>query len=195
VAPGKAAFNPSTHGAVFSPLKQTVMRMGLFSPDVRDDPVDAGSGPLPSWRAPCPTPKAGELFGPGQPLDATKYFIILPDAVGTGGSSKPSDGLRMKFPAYNYDDMVSAQYRLVTEHLGVKHLRLATVLAINSQDDERNPVELGILDREIKRMKNGHVYLVPTSEQTLGHGTTANARFWKQELGKVLKTAPVVGPM
>ena len=67
---------------------------------------------------------AGELFGPGQPLDATKYFIILPDAIGAGKSSKPSDGLRAKFPRYNYDDMVDAQYRLVTEGLGIRHLRL-----------------------------------------------------------------------
>src|SRR5262249_14765224 len=67
---------------------------------------------------------AGELFGPGQPLDASKYFIILPDAIGAGKSSKPSDGLRAKFPRYNYDDMVAAQYRLVTEGLGVRHLRL-----------------------------------------------------------------------
>ena len=67
---------------------------------------------------------AGELFGPGQPLDASKYFIILPDAIGTGKSSKPSDGLRAKFPRYNYDDMVAAQYRLVTEGLGIRHLRL-----------------------------------------------------------------------
>ena len=57
---------------------------------------------------------AGTLFGPGQPLDARKYFIILPDAIGTGRSSKPSDGLRAAFPAYNYDDMVQAQYRLLT---------------------------------------------------------------------------------
>src|SRR6478672_8408405 len=49
---------------------------------------------------------AGELFGPGQPLDASKYYIILPDALGAGKSSKPSDGMRMKFPKYNYDDMV-----------------------------------------------------------------------------------------
>src|SRR5690349_7557617 len=67
---------------------------------------------------------ANELFGPGQPLDATKYFVILPDAVGHGKSSKPSDGLRAKFPRYNYDDMVLAQYRLVTEGLGVKRARL-----------------------------------------------------------------------
>ena len=67
---------------------------------------------------------AGELFGAGQPLDATKYFIILPDAIGAGKSTKPSDGLRAKFPLYNYDDMVSAQHRLITEGLGIKHLRL-----------------------------------------------------------------------
>src|ERR1700675_677795 len=67
---------------------------------------------------------AGELFGLGQPLDASKYFIILPDALGAGKSSKPSDGLRTKFPRYNYDDMVAAQYRLVTEGLGIRHLRL-----------------------------------------------------------------------
>ena len=54
---------------------------------------------------------AGELFGPGQPLDASRYYIILPDALGTGLSTRPSDGLRAKFPRYNYDDMVLAQYR------------------------------------------------------------------------------------
>jgi homoserine O-acetyltransferase len=67
---------------------------------------------------------ANELFGPGQPLDAAKYFIILPDAIGHGKSSKPSDGLRAKFPRYNYDDMVAAQYKLVTEHLRIRHARL-----------------------------------------------------------------------
>ncbi len=66
----------------------------------------------------------GELFGPGQALDASRYFVILPDAIGTGGSSKPSDGLRTRFPEYDYADMVEAQYRLVTEGLGLKHLRL-----------------------------------------------------------------------
>jgi homoserine O-acetyltransferase len=267
----------------------------------------------------------GELFGPGQPLDASRYYIILPDAIGTGKSTKPSDGLRAKFPRYNYDDMVTAQYRLVTEHLGVKHLRLvlgnsmggmqtwiwaqkypgfmdvavpmaslptemsgrnwlmrrliidsirndpewmdgnytkqprsvqfasvfyaigtnggnwglykqaptrdkadqllsqrlnakfagdandylyqwdssrdynpapgleriqAMLLAINSADDERNPPELGLLDREIKRVKNGRVLLIPGSDQTVGHGTTGQAKFWKQQLGELLQTAP-----
>jgi homoserine O-acetyltransferase/O-succinyltransferase len=67
---------------------------------------------------------AGELFGPGGVLDAAKYFIILPDAIGAGKSSKPSDGLRAAFPRYNYDDMVEAQYRLVSDGLGIRHLRL-----------------------------------------------------------------------
>jgi homoserine O-acetyltransferase len=67
---------------------------------------------------------AGELFGPGQPLDAEKYFIILPDAIGHGNSTKPSDGLKTKFPQYNYADMVDAQYRLVAEGLGIKHARM-----------------------------------------------------------------------
>jgi homoserine O-acetyltransferase/O-succinyltransferase len=259
----------------------------------------------------------GELFGPGQPLDASKYFIILPDAIGTGKTTKPSDGLRAKFPRYNYNDMVEAQYRLVTEGLGIKRLRLvignsmggmqtwmwgvkypsfmdaivpmasqptemssrnwmlrrlivdsiskdpdwkdgnytaqpasarfasvfynfatnggtlayqkaaptreladklldsrlnatfpldandilyqwdssrdynpspmldkieAAVLAINSADDERNPPETGLLDREIKRVKNGRVLLIPGSENTAGHGTTAQAKFWAAEL-------------
>jgi len=67
---------------------------------------------------------AGELFGPGQLLDSSRYYVILPDGLGHGGSSKPSNGLRAKFPKYGYDDMVTAQYRLLTEHLKVNHLRL-----------------------------------------------------------------------
>jgi homoserine O-acetyltransferase len=268
---------------------------------------------------------AGELFGPGQPLDASRYFIILPDAIGAGKSSKPSDGLRMKFPRYNYDDMVAAQYRLVTEGLGVRRLRLvlgnsmggmhtwiwgvshpaftdalvpmasqptemsgrnwmmrrmlidairndpgwnngdytaqpralqianvfygiatnggsqaynklaptreqadklldarlaapfsadandflyqwdasrdynpapglerieAALLAINSADDERNPPELGIMERELKRIKNGRLYLIPGNEDTRGHGTTGMARFWKSQLQELLQAVP-----
>ncbi len=67
---------------------------------------------------------AGELFGPGQPLDAARYYIILPDNVGHGRSSKPSDGSRMGFPQYDYDDMVAAQHALLVQGLGVQHLRL-----------------------------------------------------------------------
>jgi homoserine O-acetyltransferase len=264
---------------------------------------------------------AGQLFGQGQPLDASRYFIILPDAIGSGKSSKPSDGLRSRFPQYNYDDMVRAQYRLLTEHLGVRHLRLvlgssgggmqtwiwgemfpdfmdalvplasmpvevagrnwmtrrmlidlirsdpewnggnytkqprslqlaqvyfsiatsggsmalyktaptrekadqylsqrfaqmstadandvlfqyeasrdynpapklesikARLLAINSADDERNPPELGIMEREIKRLKNGQYVLIPVSEQTRGHGTTGRASLWRHHLVELL---------
>ena len=67
---------------------------------------------------------ADVLFGKGQLLDAKKYFIIIPDNIGHGASSKPSDGLHAKFPHYDYNDMVTAQYRLLTEKLGANHLRL-----------------------------------------------------------------------
>ncbi len=67
---------------------------------------------------------AGELFGPGQLLDASHHYVILPDGIGRGGSSKPSDGLRTRFPRYGYQDVVVAQHLLVTEGLGVNHLRL-----------------------------------------------------------------------
>lgn len=67
---------------------------------------------------------AGVLYGPGALLDTTRYWVILPDGIGHGRSSKPSDGLHARFPHYDYDDMVEAQYHLVTETLGVDHLRL-----------------------------------------------------------------------
>jgi len=271
------------------------------------------------------TPDYAGEFGPGQPLDATKYFIVLPDAIGHGQSAKPSDGLRMKFPQYDYADMVLAQYRLLTEGLGVRHLRLvtgnsmggmetwlwgerfpdfmdalvpmasqptpmaarnwmlrrlmietirndpewhngdyttephslrfaatffgiatsggtlayqrlaptheladrmaearlaapfkadandflyqwgsssdydpsenlekigATVLAINSADDERNPPETGETERAMKRIKNARLYLIPASEETRGHGTTGMAKFYAKQLRELLETAP-----
>jgi homoserine O-acetyltransferase/O-succinyltransferase len=67
---------------------------------------------------------AGELFGPGQPLDLARWYVVIPDGLGRGGSSKPSDGLRGAFPHYGYGDVVEAQHRLVTEGLGITHLRL-----------------------------------------------------------------------
>ncbi len=67
---------------------------------------------------------AGELFGPGQPLDAAKYFIVLPDDIGHGNSSKPSDGMHAKFPRYGYRDMVEAEYQLLSDGLGLNHARL-----------------------------------------------------------------------
>ena len=66
----------------------------------------------------------------------------------------------------------------------------AALLAINSADDERNPLEVGVLEREIKRVKNGRALLIPGSDQTAGHGTTAQAKFWKKELAELLETAP-----
>ena len=268
---------------------------------------------------------AGELFGPWQPLDASRYYVILPDAIGAGKSTKPSDGLRAAFPRYNYNDMVDAQYRLVTEHLGIKHLRVivgnsmggmqawiwgtrypdfmdalvpmasqpsemssrnwmmrrlivdsirtdpewnngnytkqprsaqfasvfygiatnggdqalykaaptreqadrmvdqrltatfagdandhlyqwdssrdynpspgleriqASVLVVNAADDERNPPATGIMERELKRVKKSRYFLIPASDQTAGHGTTGQARFWKQPLAELLRDAP-----
>jgi len=272
---------------------------------------------------------AGELFGAGQALDASRYYLIIPDTIGHGKSSKPSDGLRTKFPRYNYDDMVDAHYRLLTEHLNLKHVRAvignsmggmetwifavkypdymdiavpmacfptemssrnwmlrrlitdsirndpdwkdgnytqqprsarfasvffglatsggdialynaaptrekadqlldqrlaapftadandvlyqwdssrdynpspglekikATVLAINAADDERNPPELGILEREIKRVKNGRLLMIPQSASTAGHGTTGMAKFYQRELAELLQSAPRLAP-
>jgi homoserine O-acetyltransferase/O-succinyltransferase len=79
------------------------------------------SGTSRNWFIPT---LADELFGEGQPLDAEKYFVIVPDGIGRGGSSKPSDGLRMSFPHYRYRDIVEAEHRLLTEGLKVTHLRL-----------------------------------------------------------------------
>ncbi len=73
-----------------------------------------------------------QLFGSGQPLDRAKYYLIIPDALGCGGSSKPSDGLRAKFPRYGYNDMVEAQKLLVTEGLGINHLRLILGLSMGA---------------------------------------------------------------
>jgi homoserine O-acetyltransferase len=70
----------------------------------------------------------------------------------------------------------------------------ATVFAINAADDERNPVEFGILEREIKRVKNGRAMIIPASENTAGHGTTGNAKFYQKELGALMQTAPRLAP-
>src|SRR5437773_969730 len=174
---------------------------------------------------------AGELFGKDQPLDATKFFIVLPDGIGHGKSSKPSDGMHARFPHYGYLDMVEAQYRLLTEGLGVNHARLvmgtsmggmhtwlwgeshpdfmdalmplatlptqisgrnlekirAPLLAINSADDLINPPELGILEREIKRVPKGRAVLIPLSDKTRGHGSHTAAALWKDQLMSLLK--------
>ena len=265
---------------------------------------------------------AGELFGKDQPLDATKFFIVLPDGIGHRKSSKPSDGMRAKFPRYGYIDMVEADYRLLAEGLGVDHARLvmgtsmggmhtwlwgelhpdfmdalmplaslpiqisgrnrawrrmvidairndpawsdgdyktqppslrtaaemlwfmsgnpvlrqkdaptlaktdevldkfveqivktddandvlyaleashdydpapnlekiqAPLLAINFADDLINPPELGILEREIKRVPHGRAIVIPFSDQTRGHGSHTLAALWKDQLADLLK--------
>ena len=264
---------------------------------------------------------AGELFGAGQPLDATKFFIVFPDGIGHGKSSKPSDGMHAKFPRYGYLDMIEADYRLLTDALGVNHARLVMgtsmggmhtwlwgelhpdfmdalmplaslptqisgrnrawrrividairndpawnggeyksqppslhtaaqmlwfmssnpvlrqkdaptlaktdevldkfveqivkaddandvlyaieashdydpspnlekirvpLLAINSADDLINPPELGILEREIKRVPHGRAIVIPMSDKTRGHGSHTVAALWKDELVKLL---------
>jgi len=265
---------------------------------------------------------AGELFGAGQPLDAAKFFIVLPDGIGHGKSSKPSDGMHAKFPRYGYVDMVEAQFRLLTEGLGVNHARLvmgtsmggmhtwlwgeahpdfmdallplaslptqisgrnrawrrmvidairndpewrggdysaqppslrtaiqmlwlmssnpivrqkeaptlaradealdkfvaeyaktgdandmlyaleasrdydpapalekisAPLVAVNWADDIINPPELGILEREIKRVPKGRAVVLPMSDKTRGHGSHTIAALWKAELEALLK--------
>jgi homoserine O-acetyltransferase/O-succinyltransferase len=263
------------------------------------------------------------LFGKGQPLDVTKYYVILPDDIGHGGSSKPSDGLRTKFPHYGYADMVAAEHALVVDGLKVEHLRLvmgtsmgcmhswmwaenwsqmmdavmplaclpvaiagrnrewrkmlidsiqldpayangdytaqpkvglqtashlflltgsspiadqkrlptaadadnavtdfeqkfptmfdandlvyavaashdydpsskleaitAPVMFVNSADDFINPPELGIAEREIRRVARGKFVLIPASEQTHGHGTHTWAALWQQYLIELLE--------
>jgi len=265
---------------------------------------------------------AGVLFGPGQLLDASKYFIILPDNIGHGQSSRPSDSLHMRFPHYEYDDMIELQYRLLTQGLGVNHLRLvmgtsmggmhtwlwgeqhpdfmdalcplasqpieiagrnrmmrkmimddirtdpewnngeyktqphglasaeemliimgsaplrmqkeeptrekadayleervsqgmkstdannmlyyfdasrnynpepqlekiiAPLTAINSADDQINPPELKIIDKDIVRVKNGKYVLLPITDETRGHGTHTWPAIWQQHLAELLQ--------
>jgi homoserine O-acetyltransferase len=107
-------------GEVFPELRLTYRTVGEPS----GEPVVVLHGTAGSAASMLTPAFAGQLFGPGQPLDAQKYFIILPDALGAGGSAKPSDGMRATFPRYNYDDMVLAQYRLLTEGLGLRRVRL-----------------------------------------------------------------------
>lgn len=264
----------------------------------------------------------GELFGPGQPLDAARFYVVLPDGIGHGRSSKPSDGLRAHFPRYGYLDMIEAQRRLLVEGLGVTHLRLvmgtsmggmhtwlwgerypdmmdallplaslptqisgrnrvwrrtiidgirndpawrggeyeaqppslrtaaevlwlmssnpvlrqleaptrekadavidafvskyletgdandvlyaleasadydpgpglekirAPLLAINTADDLINPPEIGILEREVKRVPRGRAMVLPLTDRTRGHGSHTTAALWKDQLTALLE--------
>lgn len=288
-------------------------------------PVLALHGTLQSGAALLGPQFGGELFGPGQPLDARRHFIIVPDAIGTGRSSKPSDGLRTRFPRYGYGDMVRAQHLLVTERLGLARLRLvignsmggmhtwmwaqqhpdmvdiavpmaslptpmagrnwmlrrmlcesirqdpawqggdyarqppslrlaatffalatnggdlalqhqaptraladalvdarlaapptadandtlyqweasggydasqnlesirAAVFAILSDDDERYPPTLGLLEAAMARVPRGRILRIPASTATAGHATTGQARWWKQALTQLLEETP-----
>ncbi len=85
------------------------------------------TGSAKDWQSP---ELGGELFGPGQPLDANEYYIVMPDAIGFGGSSKPSDGLRAAFPHYSFRDIIRAEHQLLTDHLGVAHLRMILGLSM-----------------------------------------------------------------
>jgi len=107
-------------GEVMPEMKVSYTTVG----DPSGEPVLMLHGTTGSARSMLSDGFAGALYGPGQALDATQYFIIIPDVIGTGGSTKPSDGLRAAFPEYNFDDMVAAQYDLVKNHLGIDHLRL-----------------------------------------------------------------------
>ncbi|MDB5552545.1 MAG: homoserine 0-acetyltransferase protein [Rhizobium sp.] len=114
-------------GEVLPELKVHYITLGTAKRNAAGDVVNAvlllhgTSGTSKNWLQPT---LANELFAPGAPLDPNQYFIVIPDGIGRGGSSKPSDGLRMKFPHYRYVDMVAATHRLLTEHLGLKHLRV-----------------------------------------------------------------------
>ena len=85
------------------------------------------TGTAKTWLEPA---LADELFGPGQPLDAARHFLIIPDIIGFGRSSKPSDGLRARFPHYRLHDVAVAQHRLVTEGLNIPHLKLVMGLSL-----------------------------------------------------------------
>ncbi len=114
-------------GETLSELKLHYTTLGTPKRDAAGEIVNAAlllhgtSGTGRNWLIPS---FADEMFGPGQPLDLAQWYVVLPDGVGRGGSSKPSDGLRTKFPHYRYHDMVQSEYRLLTEHLGIHHVRL-----------------------------------------------------------------------
>ena len=114
-------------GQILPGLKIRYTTIGTLRRDAKGKAVNAvlllhsTSGVGSNW---LKTETADPLFGPGKPLDASRYYIVIPDGIGRGGSSKPSDGLKGAFPHYRYRDMVAANYRLLTETLGVDHLRL-----------------------------------------------------------------------
>jgi len=114
-------------GEVLPELRQHYLTLGTPSRDARGRVTNAVlllHGTTRTGRRFLEPSFSRELYGPGQPLDAARYYLIIPDGVGRGGSSKPSDGLHARFPRYGYHDLVTAQHLLVTQGLGVDHLRL-----------------------------------------------------------------------
>jgi homoserine O-acetyltransferase len=121
---------------------------------------------------------AKELFGAGQLLDATKYFLILPDNIGHGKSSKPSDGLRMRFPKYGYQDMVKLQYQLITEHLKIDHLRLVMGTSMGG-------MHTWMWATRYPQMADGWVPLASVPTAIVGRN-----RMWRTALADTIKDDP-----
>lgn len=119
-----------------------------------------------------------ELFAPGQPLDANRYFIVIPDAIGHGGSSKPSDGLRMKFPQYGYNDVVQAQYLLVTQGLHVDHLRVVLGTSMGG-------MQTWVWGERYPRMMDG---LMPIASQPVA--VAGRNGFWRQMIVDAIRRDP-----
>ena len=120
-------------GEVLPELRQHYLTLGTPQSDAAGRVMNAvllihnTTGTAKTWLEPA---LAGELFGLGQPLDAARHFLIAPDIIGFGRSSKPSDGLRARFPHYRLHDVAVAQHRLVTEGLNIPHLKLVMGLSL-----------------------------------------------------------------
>jgi homoserine O-acetyltransferase len=121
---------------------------------------------------------AKELFGAGQLLDAAKYFLILPDNIGHGKSSKPSDGLRMRFPKYGYQDMVKLQYQLITEHLKIDHLRLVMGTSMGG-------MHTWVWATRYPQMADGWMPLASVPTAIVGRN-----RMWRTALADTIKDDP-----
>ena len=118
------------------------------------------------------------LFGPGQPLDASRYFLILPDALGNGGSTKPSDGLGAGFPKYGYHDMVTAQHRLITEHFGIDRLHLVAGISMGG-------MHTWLWGIRYPEMMNG---LVPIAAQPVA--IRGRNLLWRRILARAIRADP-----
>jgi homoserine O-acetyltransferase/O-succinyltransferase len=119
-----------------------------------------------------------ELFAPGQPLDASRYFIVIPDGLGRGGSSKPSDGLRTKFPQYGFNDVVQAQYLLVTQGLHIDHLRLVLGTSMGG-------MQTWLWGEQYPKMMDG---LMPIASQPVAMG--GRNGFWRQMIVSAIRRDP-----